>query len=58
MKRSERNEIIKWAAGASDKEIEKKYYDIVFDSLGNNAEEMYERCCAMEDILEKKDGKD
>lgn len=30
MKKSERNEIIKWANGLSDEELENEYYDLVY----------------------------
>ena len=53
MTKSERNQIIKWANTLTDEELEKEYYDAVWDTLGSEAEEMYERGYEMSDILER-----
>lgn len=53
MTKSERNQIIKWANTLTDEELEKEYYDAVFDCLGSQAEEMYERGWDMQDVLER-----
>lgn len=53
MTKKERNDIIKWANTLTNEELEKEYYDAVFDSLGSEAEEMYERGWDMVDILER-----
>ena len=53
MTKSERNQIIKWANTLTDEELEKKYYDAVFDTLGSQAEEMYERGWDMQDVIER-----
>ncbi len=53
MTKSERNKIIKWADTLSNKELEGEYYDAVFDCLGSQTEEMYERGYDMVDILER-----
>lgn len=53
MTKSERNQIIKWADTLTDEELESEYYDAVFDCLGSQAEEMYERGYDMVDILER-----
>ena len=53
MTKSERNQIIKWANALSDEELKGEYYDAVFDCLGSQAEEMYERGYDMVDILER-----
>lgn len=53
MTKSERNQIIKWASTLTDKELENEYYDSVFDCLGSQAEEMYERGWDMVDIIER-----
>ena len=45
MTKSERNQIIKWANTLTDEELEKEYYRAVMDTLGSEAEEMYERGC-------------
>ena len=53
MTKSERNQIIKWANTLSDEELKDEYYDAVFDCLGSQAEEMYERGWDMQDIRER-----
>ena len=53
MKKSEKNAIVKWAASLTDEELEKAYYDAVYDSLGSQTEEMYERGYDIRDIEER-----
>ena len=53
MTKSERNQIIKWAKTLTDEELEKEYYDAVFDCLGSQTEDMYELGYDMVDILER-----
>lgn len=53
MIKSERNKIIQWANTLTNNELEKEYYDAVFDSLGSEAEEMYERGYDIADIRER-----
>lgn len=53
MTKSEKNNIIKWANTLTDEELEKEYYDAVFDTLGSWAEEMYERGWDMQDVIER-----
>jgi hypothetical protein len=53
MIKSERNQIIKWANTLTNEELEKEYYDGVFDCLGSEAEGMYERGWDMVDIIER-----
>lgn len=53
MKKSERNIIIKWADSLSSEELEKEYYNSVFDSLGSQTEEMYELGYDIRDIEER-----
>ena len=53
MTKSEKNQIIKWASTLTDDELEKEYYNAVFDTLGSQAEEMYERGWDMQDIIER-----
>ena len=53
MTKSERNQIIKWVDTLTDEELEVEYYDAVFDCLGSQAEEMYERGWDMVDIRER-----
>ena len=53
MTQSERNKIIQWANTLTNDELEKEYYDGVFDCLGSDAELMYEQGWDMVDILEQ-----
>lgn len=53
MKKSEKNAIIKWAKTLTNEQLEKEYYDSVFDSLGSQVEIMYERGYDMVDIIER-----
>ena len=53
MTKSEKNEIIKWANTLTDEELEKEYYRAVMDTLGSEAEEMYERGWDRQDIIER-----
>ena len=53
MKISERNNIIRYAAGLSDEDLRKEYYDVVFDSLGSQTEKMYDLGYDMKDIEEQ-----
>ena len=53
MKKSERNVIIKWANSLSNEELEKEYYNAVFDSLGSDTEKMYELGYDIRDIQER-----
>ena len=53
MTKSEKNALVKWAETLSDEELEKEYYKSVFDSLGSETEEMYERGYDLRDIEER-----
>lgn len=53
MTKSEKNRIIKWANALTDKELEKEYYNAAFDTLGSQAEEMYERGWDRQDVIER-----
>ena len=53
MTKSEKNNIIKWANTLTDDELKAEYYDAAFDTLGSQAEEMYERGWDMQDIIER-----
>lgn len=53
MTKSERNQIIKWANTLTDDELEKEYYRAVYDTLGSQAEAMYEQGWDMQDIIER-----
>ena len=53
MTKAERNKIIQWANTLTNEELEKEYYDGVFDCLGSDAELMYEQGWDMVDIREQ-----
>lgn len=53
MRKSERNAIIKWAESLTNEELEKKYYDSVYDSLESQTERMYELGYDIVDIEER-----
>ena len=53
MTKSERNQIIKWANSLTDDELEAEYYRAIWDTLGSQAEKMYERGWDMQDIIER-----
>lgn len=53
MKKSEKNEILQWAATKSDAQLEKEYYDGVFDSLGSQVDDMIELGYDFVDIQER-----
>ena len=53
MKKSERNKIIKLASVLSDEELEDKYYDLVYESLGSQTDAMYELGYDIVDIIEQ-----
>ena len=53
MTKSEKNKIIKWASTLTDDELEKEYYRAVQDTLGSEAEEMYERGYDIQDVIER-----
>lgn len=53
MKKSEKENIIKFFNVLSNDELEQAYYDNVFDCLGSDAELMYERGWELVDIREQ-----
>lgn len=53
MKRRERIQLTKWAGELSDKDLKDAYYDAVYDCLGSEMEEMYERGYDSVDIAEQ-----
>lgn len=53
MTKSEINQIIKWANALTDDELEKEYYRAVYDTLGSQAEEMYEQDWDIQDVIER-----
>lgn len=53
MNKREYAKLKKWTDTLTDEELKKEYYDAVFDSLGSQTEEMYERGYDIVDILER-----
>lgn len=53
MRKSEKNKILQEFAFKSDEQVEKEYYDSVYNSLGSQAEQMYDLGYDMRDILEE-----
>lgn len=53
MTRTEKDHFTKWASKLSNDELEKAYYDAVSDTLGSEAEEMYERGYDIVDCYER-----
>lgn len=54
MKRKEKNIILKQAKILTNEELEDKYYEAVYDSLGSLTEDMYEYGYDMRDIEERR----
>lgn len=55
MRLAERNEIIRLVHGLFNEELEREYYDTVYDSLNNQSEKMYEMCYDIKDIVEEEE---
>lgn len=53
MNKREYAKLKKWTDTLTDEELKKEYYDAVFDTLGSQAEEMYDRGYDIADILER-----
>lgn len=53
MNKRELAKLKKWTDTLTDEQLKKEYYDAVFDTLGSQAEEMYERGYDEADILER-----
>ncbi len=53
MKKQEKLALLNWANQLSDEEVEAAYYKTVLDSLGSEAEEMYNRGYDPVDIREQ-----
>ena len=53
MTKKERNETIKSAEKLTDEELEKEYYNAVYNSLGSQCEDMYELGYDIADIVER-----
>lgn len=53
MNKCEFAKLKKYTDTLTDEELKKEYYDAVFDTLGSQAEEMYERGYDIADIRER-----
>ena len=53
MNKRELAKLKKWTDTLTDEELKKEYYDAVFDTLGSQAEEMYDRGYDIADIQER-----
>lgn len=53
MNKRELSKLKKWTDTLTDEQLKKEYYDAVFETLGSQAEEMYERGYDIEDIRER-----
>lgn len=53
MNKREFAKLKKYTDTLTDEELKKEYYDAVFDTLGSQAEEMYERGYDIADIRER-----
>ena len=53
MNKREFAKLKKWTNTLTDEQLEKEYYDAVFNTLGSQAEEMYECGYDIADILER-----
>lgn len=53
MTKSEKNEIIKWSNSVTNEELERAYYNTVYDSLGTQTDDMYELGYDITDIMER-----
>ena len=53
MNKREYAKLKKWTDTLTDEELKKEYYDALYDSLGSQTEEMYERGYDIADILER-----
>ena len=53
MNKRELAKLKKWTDTLTDEQLKKEYYDALYDSLGSQAEEMYERGYDITDILER-----
>ena len=53
MNKREYAKLKKWTDTLTDEQLKEEYYDAVFDTLGSQAEEMYERGYDIADIRER-----
>lgn len=53
MNQRELKKLKKWTDTLTDEQLKKEYYDAMYQTLGSQAEEMYERGYDIADILER-----
>ena len=53
MRKSEKENILKWANDLTNEQLEDEYYKSVYDSLGSEIDDMYELGYDMRDIIER-----
>ena len=53
MKKQEKDQIRKQVESLTDEQLEAEYYKAVYDCLGSQVDEMYERGYDMQDIIER-----
>lgn len=53
MNKREYAKLKKWTDTLTDEQLKKEYYDAVFETLGSQTEEMYERGYDISDIIER-----
>ena len=53
--KNERKQLLKWAEGLSNEELENEYYDAIYDSLGSQTETMCELGYDIRDINEREE---
>lgn len=53
MNQRELKKLKKWTDTLTNEQLEKEYYDAVYQTLGSQAEEMYERGYDIADIIER-----
>ena len=53
MNKRELAKLRKWTDTLTDEELKKEYYESMFDCLGSQCDEMYERGYPIEDIQER-----
>ena len=53
MNKRELAKLKKWTNNLTDEQLKKEYYDVTFQTLGSQAEEMYERGYDIADIRER-----
>ena len=53
MNQRELKKLKKWTDTLTDEQLKKEYYDAVYQTLGSQCEEMYERGYDIADILER-----